>query len=334
MTVNKNALIRYQALDRCFRNSGRMYFIDDLLEECNNALIEFDANSNGIQRRQLFDDIRFMESEAGWAVPLAKIRFGKKVYYRYEDLTFSINSQPLNDSEAEQIKSALHILSRFSGTPQFGWVNELITKLDSKFGLVDREKEVISFNSNLDLKGLQLLMPLFNAVVNKRVINIIYQDFKSAEPYEITFHPYYLKEFNDRWFLLGMNAENQIPTWNLALDRIESFSETDLKYQETDIDWEDYFFDLVGVTRPVDGKVQEVVLHFASDIAPYIKTKPIHPSQKHKDLEDYLEVKISVIPNLELERLIISFAEGVKVVLPPDFKQRIVQRIRNAGAQY
>lgn len=334
MAVNKNALIRYQALDCCFRNSGRMYFIDDLLEECNNALMVFDANSNGIQKRQLFDDIRFMESEAGWSVPLAKIRFGKKVYYRYEDLTFSINNEPLNDSEAEQIKSALHILSRFSGTPQFEWVNELITKLDSKFGLVEREKEVISFNSNLDLKGLQLLMPLFNAVVNKRVINIIYQDFKSAEPYEITFHPYYLKEFNDRWFLLGMNAENQIPTWNLALDRIESFSETDLKYQETDIDWEDYFFDLVGVTRPVDGKVQEVVLHFAPDIAPYIKTKPIHPSQKHKDLEDYLEVKISVIPNLELERLIISFAEGVKVVSPPDFKQRIVQRIRNTGAQY
>ena len=118
MSVNKNALIRYQVLDRCFRNSGRMYFWEDLLEECNKALIDFDTNNNGIQRRQLFDDIRFMESEVGWAIPLARTRHGRKVYYRYEDLSFSISNQPLNDLEVEQIKSAVQIFSRFSGIPQ------------------------------------------------------------------------------------------------------------------------------------------------------------------------------------------------------------------------
>ena len=66
MSLNKNAQIRYQVLDRCFRNTGRIYFIDDLLEECNKALLNFDSTSKGIQRRQLFDDIRFMESEQGW----------------------------------------------------------------------------------------------------------------------------------------------------------------------------------------------------------------------------------------------------------------------------
>ena len=85
MAVNKNALIRYQALDRCFRNSGRMYFWEDLLEECNKALMDFDPNSEGIQRRQLFDDIRFMESEQGWLIPLGRIQYSRKVYYRYED---------------------------------------------------------------------------------------------------------------------------------------------------------------------------------------------------------------------------------------------------------
>jgi hypothetical protein len=96
MSINKNALIRYQALDRCFRNTGRMYFWDDLLEECNKATMDFDPKSEGIQRRQLFDDIRFMESEAGWSIPLSRNRYGRKVYYRYEDLSFSINNQPLN----------------------------------------------------------------------------------------------------------------------------------------------------------------------------------------------------------------------------------------------
>ncbi|NMB52451.1 MAG: WYL domain-containing protein, partial [Bacteroidales bacterium] len=195
MSINKNALIRYQVLDRCFRNPGRMYFLEDLLEECNKALTDLDLDSKGIQRRQLFDDIRFMESEAGWSIPLSKIRYGRKVYYRYEDLSFSINNQPLNASEAEQIKSALRIISRFSGTPQFEWVNEMIPMLESKFGLIERKSEIISFESNIDLKGLHFLNPLFNAIVNERVLLVKYKDFRSSESYEITFHPYYLKQY-------------------------------------------------------------------------------------------------------------------------------------------
>lgn len=334
MSVNKNALIRYQVLDRCFRNTGRMYFWEDLLEECNRALMDFDPKSEGIQRRQLFDDIRFMESEQGWSIPLGRIRHGRKVYYRYEDLSFSISNQPLNDSEAEQIKSALQIFSRFSGTPQFEWVNEMIPMLESKFGLIERENEVISFESNIDLKGLHFLTPLFDAIINERVLSVTYKDFKSSEPYEITFHPYFLKQYNNRWFAFGLNSDNQVSKWNLALDRIESLSETSLKYKLSKTDWEEYFYDLVGVTRPEGVELQEIVLKFTPEVAPYVITKPLHPSQKHKNDPTGLEVRIKVIPNFELERLVLSFGEQVQVISPQDFKEHISQRLNSAGRLY
>jgi predicted DNA-binding transcriptional regulator YafY len=334
MSVNKNALIRYQVLDRCFRNSGRMYFWEDLLEECNKALVDFDPNSEGIQRRQLFDDIRFMESEQGWSIPLGRIRHGRKVYYRYEDLSFSISNQPLNDSEAEQIKSALQIFSRFSGTPQFEWVNEMIPMLESRFGLIERKNEVISFESNIDLRGLHFLTPLFTAIINERVLLVKYKDFKSSEPYEITFHPYYLKQYNNRWFVFGLNADKHISDWNLALDRIESLLETNLTYKPSNIDWEEYFYDLVGVTRPKGIELQEIVLKFSPKVAPYVITKPIHPSQKHKNESTGLEVRIKAIPNNELENLVLSFGEQVKVILPSNFQKQIKERIKNAIGQY
>ena len=334
MSVNKNALIRYQVLDRCFRNTGRMYFWEDLLEECNKALVDFDSKSDGIQRRQLFDDIRFMESDAGWSVPLGRIRHGRKVYYRYEDLSFSISNQPLNDSEVEQIKSALQIFSRFSGTPQFEWVNEMIPMLESKFGLIKRKNEVINFESNIDLKGLHFLTPLFNAIINERILSVTYKDFKSSEPYEITFHPYFLKQYNNRWFAFGLNADNLVSNWNLALDRIESLSETSLKYKPSKTDWEEYFYDLVGVTRPEGVDIREIVLKFTPEVAPYVITKPLHPSQKHKNDPTGLEVRIKVIPNFELERLVLSFGEQVKVITPQDFKERISQRLNSADCLY
>jgi predicted DNA-binding transcriptional regulator YafY len=334
MSINKNAIIRYQVLDRCFRNTGRMYFFEDLLDECNKALTEFDPNSEGIQRRQLFDDIRFMESDQGWSIPLDRIHYGRKIYYRYEDLSFSIRNQPLNETEAAQIKSALQIISRFSGTPQFEWVNEMIPMLETKFGLIERKSEVISFESNIDLKGLNFLTPLFNAIINERVLLVKYKDFKSIEPYEITFHPYYLKQYNNRWFTFGLNSDNQNPYWNLALDRIESLSETELQYKSSQTNWEDYFYDLVGVSCPQAIQLQEVILKFSPEVAPYVITKPIHPSQIQKNDPTGLEVKINVIPNFELEKLILSFGEQVKVISPQYFKELIYQRIKLAEHLY
>ena len=334
MAVNKNAFIRYQVLDKCFRNPGRMYFWEDLLEECNKALLELNPLSNGIQRRQLFQDFIFMESEQGWSVPLEKIRYGRKVYYRYSDLHFSINSQPLNETEASQIKSALMILSRFTGSPQFDWIKEIIPVIEDKLGLVNKEKEVIAFDANIDLKGIDFLSPIFNAILNKRVVNILYKDFKTPKPYKIVFHPYYLKQYNNRWFVFGLNEERQMPFWNIALDRIEEIEETNLEYKNDTIDWEDYFYDIIGVTMPDDKTVQEVVLEFSLEQAPYIMTKPLHPSQKHKLDEIGLTVRINLILNYELERLILSFGDSVKVVLPTSLKNKISEKIKKASEFY
>lgn len=334
MSVNKNALIRYQVLDRCFRNPGRMYFWEDLLEECNKALLEFNPHGVGIQRRQLFEDIRFMQSEQGWSIPLEKYRYGRKVYYRYSDLNFSISNQPLNESEAEQIKSALRILSRFSGAPQFNWISEMIPMLEDRFGLIERKKEVISFDSNIDLKGTHFISPLFNAIVNERVLKVGYKDFKSSEPYQIIFHPYYLKQYNNRWFVFGRNQANDNPFWNLALDRIENVVETNDEYESAEIDWDDYFYDIIGVTRPEGIELQEITLKFSPSVAPYIITKPIHPTQKHSNDPSGLEVRIKVIPNYELERLILSFGEDVQVISPGSLRGKISERLSRGNQLY
>lgn len=334
MAVNKNALIRYQILDKCFRNPGRNFFLDNLLDACNDALFEIDPENTGIERRQLFDDIKFMESEAGWAIPLERHKFGKKVYYRYDDLSFSINNQPLNDMEAEHIKSALTIISRFSGSPQFQWVNEMIPFLEDKFGLIKGGEEVISLHGNIDLKGLHFLSPLFNAILNKRVLKVLYQDFKSPEPYEIIFHPYFLKQYNDRWFVFGLNEGNEIPQWNFAVDRIVNIEETNIVYKNNKTDWESYFYDIIGVTRSEGAVVQQVILKFTIAISPYIVTKPIHPSQKHKTDETGLEVKIKVILNYELEKLILSFADDVEVIAPIELRNQIAKRLKKADEQY
>jgi hypothetical protein len=125
MATNKNATIRYQSLNRCFRNPGRKYFIEDLIEACNTSLLDNDPSSTGIKRRQIFEDIKFMRDSQGFDAPIESYKDGKKVYYRYSDLSFSINNQPLNEMEANQLKEALLTISRFKGMPQFEWIDEI-----------------------------------------------------------------------------------------------------------------------------------------------------------------------------------------------------------------
>ena len=150
MATNKNAIIRYQALDKCFRNTGRKYYIDDLIKVCNEALLDIEPNSSGIKRRQIFKDINFMRDSKGYDAPIESYRDGRKVYYRYVDTNFSINNSPLNTNEAEQLKNAISILQRFEGTPQFEWMNEIGPMLSSHFGLTNSEKKVMSYDSNID----------------------------------------------------------------------------------------------------------------------------------------------------------------------------------------
>ena len=117
-------------------------------------MYEFTGTEIGIKKRQIFEDIKFMESAAGYSIDLLRLKDGKKVYYRYLDTNFSINSQPLNEAEANQLKEALFTLGRFKGLPQFNWIGELTTRLESSFSLIPNKKEVIHFEQNEYLKGL------------------------------------------------------------------------------------------------------------------------------------------------------------------------------------
>lgn len=335
MPDTKHALIRYKILDNCFRNPGRKYFLEDLMREVDTVLQEINPEKKGISRRQILYDIEFMESCDGWAVELNKVRDGHKVYYRYADMSFSINNMPLNEVEINQLKDAISILSQFKGMPQFEWVYELIPKLQQGMESNSTQPSVISFDSNEYLKGVEYVGVLYSAITYKQVLKLEYHPFDLQAPIEVEFHPYYLKQYNNRWFVLGLNMQ-QNKIWTLALDRVVSVEElTRAKYVKTDENWDEFFDDIVGVTIPENGKVEEVILTFFGLSGNYIETKPIHGSQKAKWLSpDCLEVRLNLMINYEFEQLVLSYGENVKVSAPEHLVEKMKMRIRGMKELY
>ena len=336
MAITKNPLIRYKILDKCFRNPYKKYYFETLLETVNETLYEITGDDRGIKTRQLRDDIAFMRSAEGWSIELGEFNDGIKKVYRYEDLNFSINNAPLNEIEMDQFHSAIQVLSQFEGMPQFDGIQAIIAKLKTDLKTPTNEKPFIGFDSSQDLKGIEHFGTLYNAVQNKTPLEITYKDFKSEEPYTFIFHPYYLKEYNNRWFLFGLHSESWKPDWNVAIDRIEAVSTSNIPFIENElIDWQDYFSDMIGVSKAENAVLETIVLHFNQLTGKYMENKSIHETQKHKWIdENTLEVKIKVMVNYELERLILSYGESVKVIAPTKFKENIILRIEKNRANY
>src|SRR5690606_36096353 len=281
MATNKQAAIRYKVLDMCLANTHRKYTFDDLLEACNKRLAEINPSHGGIGVRTLRDDLKYMRRAEGWEAPIETYRAGKTTYYRYAEPGYSINNQPLKQGELEQLRSAMEVLSRFDGMPQFEWINELIPTLTQTFLLEKKTLPIIGFDTNQYLQGREHIGSLFHHILYKRVLAFTYHPFSTEVPVQRIIHPYYLRQYNNRWFLFGWNDELQrIST--LALDRIVSMEESKETtfIENTCFDPVDYFEDIIGVSRIEGQTLQRFVLFFTAKSAPYVLSKPLHGSQR------------------------------------------------------
>lgn len=335
MPTNKNAAIRYQALDKCFRDRRHRYFIEDLMDKCEEALYYYNG-VGGVSRRQIFEDIKFMESATGWSIPLERKYDGKRVYYRYEDSNFSINERPITDDEAQQLRTVIITLSRFRGLPCNEWVDEVISNLEWRFNLKGRKEVVIGFEQNLFLKGLNWLPVVIEAASNHQVLQITYRNYKNSEQEKVQIvHPWYVRQYNNRWFLLAYDDDHGYIS-NFALDRILDIStvENHTFKPNEGIDFEHYYDDVIGVTIPKDDVEKlKIVLQFSKNQFPYIASKPLHHSQTIIDEEKCI-LSIEVRPTYELSQLILSFGNDVEVLEPASYRDEIIKIITDSLKKY
>ena len=327
MPTNKNAQLRYQVLDRCLSNWSRRYYIEDLVEACNEALYQYNGETKdggGVKKRQVQEDLKFIESEEGYGMLIDAIQDGHRKYYRYHKKGASIKEQPITQEDLALIHNALILLKRFEGVLQFEWLDDLEKRLYTTSKLGETLDSVVSFQHNPYLKGMDAYYkPIFDSIVNKRVIEIVYHPFgKYART--IIVIPYYLKQYNNRWFLIGKHKDSKYLS-NFAIDRIESYKETSKPYEplSEDVDFKEYFSDIVGVSLS-NAPVEEIVLKVSNKAYGYIVTKPLHESQSAVSIpigEDYWQVILKVQNNYELRSLLRSFGEQIEVMAPASLRE-------------
>jgi predicted DNA-binding transcriptional regulator YafY len=329
MATNKHAHIRYNTLDKCFANRFKKYFIDDLIKQCASKLSEYYCAEASVSRRQIFDDIAFMESEAGYSAPIGKYKDGKKVYYRYSDFDFSIHKKVISPHDEAQLKTALQTLNHINKLPGFEWLHEVNTKLVAGLNLQHITSEVMHFESNEFLKGIEYLSSLYQYIIHQQTLTVKYKSFKAQKADSVVLSPYYLKQYNNRWFLFGWNHQINL-LQNLAIDRIDSINTHKTVYHNPSINFAEYFDDIIGVSNNLDAPVENVEIKLSDAIIPYIKSKPLHGSQIIRNNILSLKVKL----NYEIESLILSYAEHMRVLKPATLKNKLWERLKKQTNNY
>ena len=335
MSVNKLALIRYKTIDECLKNRFRKWALDDIIERVANKLYEYEGITSGVSKRTIQADIQLMRSDKlGYNAPIVVT---DKKFYAYSDPAYSITKVPINSGDVEKMKEIVGVLKQFNGFNYFDEMSEMITKLENNLNKsAHPDQNFIQFEGNQQLRGLQHINPLYQAILKKKALLIEYQSFKAQQPNRNVYYPYLLKEYRNRWFLM-VHARGGKVLITMALDRIVNFQELS---NETYVDYKGiafdrYFEDLLGVTKSEKDRAQKVILKINKLNAPYVLTKPLHHSQQLvSEDEEGVVIRVDVVLNFELEREILGFGECMKVLSPRNLQSRIKKRLESAASQY
>ncbi len=335
MALNKNALIRYKTIDKCLQNHYRKWTLNDLIEECSDALYEYEGRDVNVSKRSVQLDLQLMRSDKlGYNAPI--IVYDKK-FYKYKDENYSITDIPLTENDMNVLSETVEMLKQFKDFSLFSELGGIIQKLEDKvYTERTHQTAIIHLDKNEELKGLEHLDLLYQSILKKICLNITYRSFKARKEQVINFHPFILKEFNNRWFLVGKKKkEGTIMT--LALDRMISIDyDLDTDYLNEPFNGDEYYKNTFGVTVLNNENLMEIELKIDRMNAPYVITKPLHHSQqiikRYQDGSILIQVKLHL--NYELERLVLGFGKSIEVIKPRVLRNRIKNSLKAAYTNY
>ena len=349
MPINKDAMSRYRIIDRMLADSSNDYTTNEIhravLKECPEVTL-----------RMIQKDIKALEDPDGPFRKAMVRNVGGRGTVRYKDQSEPLFYQELTYDEEEVLREVLKTMGQFEGLDNFTWLDLLKKKLDLK---ADRaQRPLISFGKNdlLQIKD-NLLGRLFTAIARKKVIRFRYRPFttEGSPVLEPTVHPYQLKQYSDRWYLICSPESTHgypfdpefIATY--ALDRFDGDFDyvDDVEFCDTPVDLEDRFTEIIGVTMLKDEQCEDIYFAVKPEFVKYVETKWLHGNQmvldteseekyrrKYPSLADNRFFSIECRPNPELYNRFASYAGLVTIVEPARVREKLRLRIEQAAKDY
>lgn len=323
---------RHCILDHCLRDTMHEYTLDDLLRTVNRSLAEL--GQRPVSERQLYNDISYFQSEEGYGAKLETYRIVRNdekgrnrsyVAYRYPDPNYSIQQLQLPELQLRFFRAIIQGMLNFNGTPLQDWLTSHYDKLmEYNDGLIQDNCVMMDINPYIGgvkaKEWVQTFEKAFMAIIDHHSLNIKVDTTVFGQVVGV-FHPVFMRQYNRRWYMLGVMEDNRSSIVVLPIDLVQSIEFASVPYYMYPFNPNEYFEDIVGVYNP-DTPVMDVHLRFYGWLAKHLEFNPIHGSQRSHwtvvNGEKALEVHLSVKHNLELENLLMSYSGMLEVIGPEE----------------
>lgn len=331
---NKNASARYRLIDSRI-NSKQLIAptLQDLVDFVSEKLGE-KVSVSSIQK-----DIYAMryDESLGFLAPIEYDSYRRGYVYTVEN--FSINKIPVSEEDLQGLEIAIGILEQFKEIPAIKMFDDAIAKIANSVKM-SREQTPQSGILILDrpkrYQGIEYMSEIVEAIRKKNVVKFLYQPFTKTEVRKHTVQPYFIKEYNSRMYLIGkdIHPTKESKFLTFSFDRMNDVIKMNQKFQEEMIDKESYFKSAIGISLP-NTKPEKIVLQFVPAQANYLKSQPIHHSQKiEKETKNYFTISVELVINYELMAMLLGFGDKLKVLKPQSLATTIKSIAKNVFDQY
>lgn len=324
MPISKNQLERLQKIDQKLNQWKNSYVSIKTLVELTN-----------VTERTVKEDIRVLRDDYDAPIEWSAKEGG---YYYKTPFSMPVKNLALKQEDIDKLKTALAMLKQYTNLNILPDLEEVINKLEKavKFKLDHSYQPYIFFESNVFYQGVDLIEPLLLAISKSKAIHFRYQTFKSNQELSHKVEPYFIKEHTNRWYLIGYLPKMEQYT-TFALDRIKPHSLTILEEyfrRNPTFTLDNYFKNVVGMSVLSNTPPQETLLQFTPLQAKYFISKPFHPYSIVEQTLTHTTVKMTLIINYELIRILAGMGSGVKVLAPAQLVEGLMLYHRQAMAQY
>jgi predicted DNA-binding transcriptional regulator YafY len=220
--------------------------------------------------------------------------------------------------EVDEVLSYFYQIYKRVPKASFLELDKVFLAFQNRTVLLEKDNiDAIQFEE-VDYTGKKWLGDLIKYIQEGRTLRFRYKPFTSEEGERIVL-PILLKEYNKRWFLIGLEKETR-NYQNFALDRISSkplpATEPLILSETTDI--KSLFRNMIGVSA--EGVPEKVRACISNPRAQYVLTKPWHSSQKAKEVEEGIEFEWFVVANRELKAKILEHLADIEILEPVSLK--------------
>ncbi|MCB0737937.1 MAG: WYL domain-containing protein [Bacteroidetes bacterium] len=329
--------MRYRLIDEAITSVSHPYpNLQDLIDKVNEYL-ETLGDDKTVAKRTIQKDLQDMRfsDELGYYAPIEYNQLHRGYYYDEED--FSISKLPLKGEERNILEFTANLLARYQDVPMFSSFKQITQRIFDALNIhsaIESDETFthsIQFDQTPTVAGNNWLAPITEAIKKYRKLALRYQPFGVEVAKERVVHPYLLKEYKNRWYLIGISEQaNEIRTY--ALDRITALSITEDVFLPSDsFDKKKYFEHSFGIYNLKNEEPSTVVLRFDISQAGYLKTQPVHSSQKIvEESATHIIIELKVYLSEDLKMFIMSHLPKVQVLEPAELRDEILGRVQKS----